>query len=65
MQDMTPSERAAHLVKRLMEGERLTARQIGREYGVSRQTAFRLLGRVARVTPVYSSSGIWQRCRTG
>jgi predicted DNA-binding transcriptional regulator YafY len=63
MQSMTPSERAAHITMRLLAGERLTAQQIGQEYVVSRQTAYRVLGRVSRVIPIYSSSGYWQRCR--
>lgn len=63
LESMTPSERAAHITMRLLTGERLTATQVGREYGTSRQTAYRVLGRVSRVVPIYSASGYWQRCR--
>lgn len=64
MYSMTPSERAAHIAMRLLAGERLTVRQIGSEYVVSRQTAYRVLGCVSRVIPIYNNRGVWQRCRS-
>lgn len=60
MEDMSPLERAAHVTMRLVQGEELTPRQIAREYGVSRQTAYCLLGRTSRVVPIYSERGVWR-----
>lgn len=57
---MTPVERAAHITMRLVLGEELTARQIARQYGVSRKSAFGLLSRTSRVIPIYSDRGIWR-----
>ncbi len=57
---MTPLERAAHVTMRLVRGEELTARAIARQYGVSRKTAYELLGRTSRVVPIYSEHGVWR-----
>lgn len=58
--NMTPIERAAHVTMRLVLGEELTARQIARQYGVTRKTAAGLLSRTSRVIPIYSDRGIWR-----
>ena len=57
---MTPLERAAHVTMRLVQGEGLTARAIACQYGVSRKTAYELLGRTSRVVPIYSERGVWR-----
>ena len=57
---MTPIERAAHITMRLVLGEELTARQIARQYDVTRKTASGLLCRTSRVVPIYSDRGIWR-----
>lgn len=58
--EMTPVERAAHITMRLVLGEELTPRQIAIQYGVSRQTAYQVLGRTSRVVPIYSERGVWR-----
>jgi hypothetical protein len=53
-------ERTVHLAVRLSRGEKLTATQVARQYGVSRQTSYRMLGRIGRIVPVYNDNGIWR-----
>lgn len=67
--EMSPVERAAHLTMRLVRGEEVTARQVATQYGVSRQTAYRILDRTCRVIPLANEDGVWrvlpESCRPG
>lgn len=58
--EMDGTERAAHITARLLGGERLTARQIAQQYGITPQWANETLNRVGRVVPVYRDSGLWR-----
>ena len=57
---MTPLERASHLCYRLMRGEGLTAREVARQYGVSRKTAYANFLLIQRVAPVAPANGVWR-----
>lgn len=66
--EMSPVERASHITMRLVRGEQITARQVANQYGVSRQTAYRILDRTCRVIPLTSEDGVWRVldvCRPG
>jgi len=66
--EMSPVERAAHITMRLVQGEQFTARQVATQYGVSRQTAYRILDRTCRVLPLHNQDGVWRLldvCRPG
>ena len=66
--EYSPMERAAHLTMRLVLGEGLTARTVAVQYGVSRQTAYRILDRTSRVIPLHNEDGVWRLldvCRPG
>lgn len=52
MVDYTRAERYAAVTYRLAQGRSLTTRAISSEFGISKNGALKLLGRISRVVPL-------------
>ena len=58
--EMTPTERAAYITRRLDRGERLSNAQVAAMCGYAdRSSAYYLMMRLARVLPLTFSCGVW------
>lgn len=64
-EEMTPYEKAARLTFLLCSiGVAMTSKEAGKEVGLTRQGADKLLRTISRVIPIYMDDGqVWRRCR--
>jgi predicted ArsR family transcriptional regulator len=59
--DFTPQERAARLTFTLVNGGRMTSREVAEDLGMTMHGARRLLSNVSRVVPIAPDErGVWR-----
>lgn len=59
------TERVADVTRRLLEGEHLSAQQIAADYGITKQGARALLGRLSGVLKLAYCRPVWYRMDGG
>lgn len=57
--ELTSTARAAIVTKMLLEGKRLKAVEVAEATGLLRESAYRLLNRLALVLPLHNECGLW------
>jgi hypothetical protein len=58
--EYTAQERAALVAWWLAHGEALTTQQVAELTGLEVVSAYQMMGRLARVLPIYLDGGFWQ-----
>ena len=58
--EMLPTERIALCAARLVQGQKMTVRQVAEDLELSHSGAAKLLARISRVLPIVDDGGVWR-----